>query len=195
LANVTHSTMTGAELHEPKGVVTATTGTVATASGGSVVWQSPGGAIYGEMKITGNTTPLVFTSGGVLDTDTDYIQIDSGMWATGETQGVTFNALGYLEITIDGLYEVSTWACFSLASSGTQFVAFKYSTNNLNTALSPRRLTRQSNNSGDIGSVSASGFANLVIGDKISLWGVTNATASSVTIIDAGLTVTLLKAV
>lgn len=34
-----HSSLTGSELHENKGVATATTGTVATASSGATVWQ------------------------------------------------------------------------------------------------------------------------------------------------------------
>lgn len=39
MANVQHSALTGASLHENKGVAAAPTGTVATASSGATVWQ------------------------------------------------------------------------------------------------------------------------------------------------------------
>jgi hypothetical protein len=146
------------------------------------------------MRIVGNTDTVAPTGSGDLDLDTDYVKVDTGIWVTGETSGVTFNASGYLEVVTAGLYEVSAWACFSVSAAGTNLVAFKYSVDDTTSNLSPRRLTRQSNNANDIGSVAASGFVSLPVGAKISLWVASDATSTTATILDAGITATLLKA-
>lgn len=190
---VAHSTLTGAEVHEPKGVASASAGTVYIANGsGSGSWLSPGGGAYGEMKVTNNATTVALTAGS-LTTDSNYAKVDTGIWTSTRASGITFNASGYLEITIAGLYEIALWGCFSIDTVGTNLVAFKYSTNDTNGALSARKVTRQSNNAGDVGSISASGFAELSVGDKLSLWTVCDAN-TNLTMIDAGFTAILLEA-
>lgn len=190
---VAHNTLTGAELHEPKGVSGATAGTVYIADGaGSGSWLSPGGGVYGEMKVTNNATTVALTAGS-LTTDSNYAKVDTGIWTSTRTKGMTFNSSGYLEVTTAGLYEIALWGCFSINTVGTNLVAFKYSTDDTNGSLSARKVTRQSNNSGDVGSISASGFVDLSIGDKLSLWVVCDAN-TALTMIDAGFTAILLEA-
>lgn len=152
----------------------------------------PGGSVFGEMGITDSTSIIALTAGS-LGTDGDYVKVDSGLWATGPTEGVTFNSSGYLEIITDGLYEVSSWGCISIDVAGTNLVGLKYSTDDTNGSLSPRKITRQSNNANDIGAVAASAFVSLIAGDKISLWVVCDANCNFKAL-DAGLTLTLLKA-
>lgn len=51
MANVAHSTLTGSNLHENKGVASASDNTVATASGGATVWQK---LTHNHLTTTGN---------------------------------------------------------------------------------------------------------------------------------------------
>lgn len=51
MANVAHSTLTGSNLHENKGVASASDNTVATASSGSTVWQK---LTHNHLTTTGN---------------------------------------------------------------------------------------------------------------------------------------------
>ncbi len=228
MADVNHKNLTGANIHEPKGLssVSASGYTYASDGAGSGVWAAPtlaildttgepagqiartdgsggaewveaGGAVYGEMQIVNNTTvlPLTGVADPTFNTDSQYTHIDTGLWVTGLVAGVTFSSSGYLEIVTPGLYEVSTWMSLSIAAVGTNLLAIKYSIDNTTGTLSPRKLKRQSNNSGDIGSIGASGFAELTAGAKVSLFAASDAAGSNdVTIHDAGLTVTLLAA-
>jgi hypothetical protein len=221
---VQHKDLTGNDLHESKGVSSAGAGTMETADGvGGSGWQKlatqslegvtsdgtagqvvsvdgaggftiiePGGATFGEMKIIDNSTPIALTAGS-LSTDGDYVKVDTGIWVTGETDGVTFNSSGYLEVVTAGLYEISAWGCVSISAVGTNLVGIKYSVDDTNASLSPRKITRQSNNANDIGSIAASGFMTLSAGAKVSLWVVCD-TNTNFTMLDGGLTLTLLKA-
>lgn len=51
MANVAHSTLTGSNLHENKGVASASNNTVATASSGTTVWQK---LTHSNLQTTGN---------------------------------------------------------------------------------------------------------------------------------------------
>lgn len=188
-----HRVLTGADLHEPKGISTASSGQVYIADGaGSGSWLSPGGSAYGEMKVTNNASTIALTAGS-LTTNANYIKVDSGIWTSTRTNNMTFGASGYLEVEVAGVYEIAFWGSVSISAVGTNLVAFKYSTDDTNGSLSARKVTRQSNNAGDIGSVSGSGFVTLAIGDKLSLWTVCDAN-TNLTMIDAGFTAILLEA-
>lgn len=223
MANVRHSSLTGSDLHEPKSVATASDNETYVADGvGSGTWKEPepkgvsgansgdvyiadgagsgswlpfGGAEYGEMAITNNSTAISLTaaSDGTLNTDSDYTKVDSGLWTSTNANGVTFDASGYLLIDTTGLYEVSFWCSSFVAATGTNLYAFKYSTDDTNTTLSPRKIKRQSNNAGDYGAIAASGYVNLTAGDKVSMWVACDA-STNFTIEDGGLTVVLLDA-
>lgn len=183
---------------EPKNLEGITTDGVAGAGilvdgAGGFLYKVPGGSVFGEMVVTDNSTIIALTA-GALGTDGDYVKVDTGIWTTGEVNDVTFNSSGYLEIIEPGLYEVSFWGCMSISATGTNLVGLKYSIDDTNTTLSPRKITRQSNNADDVGAAAASAFVQLAAGAKISMWVVCDAATTNFTMRDAGLTVTLLKA-
>ena len=193
MADIQHNAITDPDIHEPKGVATALAGDIYVADGNqSGAWAAAGGIIFGEMSIAGNTDTVTPTGSGNLDLDTDYVQIDNGLWSESVTDGILVNADGYLEIVSAGTYELSFWGCFHISAGSTNLVAFKFATDNTTSTLSPRRLTRQSNNAGDIGSVAASALVPLLVGDKVSLWVACDAAATTLTMIDAGMELILL---
>ena len=77
MANVTHSNMTGAELHEPKGASTASAGDVYVADGaGSGSWVE----LVAEAGYTDLVAPIIGVNpagGGVNDADLD---VNDGTW-------------------------------------------------------------------------------------------------------------------
>ncbi len=187
-ANATQTTM------EPKSIDAANAGEVYTADGvGGGAWEAVGGSVFGDMHIVNNTTPLAVTAAAdtTLNTDSQYIKIDTGIWTTGVTDGVTFNANGYLEALTAGTYEVSFWTSFDIDTI-TTFSAVKFSIDDTNTTLSPRKLSRLSGSGGDIGNMAASGYVDLVVGSKVSMWVAADKTVNA-TFRDAGLTIILLK--
>lgn len=168
---------------------------IADGSGGTD-WTAAGGATYGELQIAANTTSQALSALDI-DVDTNYVKVqkDGGgtQWTDGETSGVTLDATNaYMTIVTAGLYEVSFWASFE-NDTNSAITAFKYSVDDTTSNLSTRRLTRKTGTGGDIGSVAASGFVNLVVGAKLSLW-VASSSACAVTMVDSGVTVTLLAA-
>lgn len=193
MADVLHSTLTGTDAHEPKGVATADVGHVYTADGaGSGAWLEPGGRTYGEMSITNNTTaiPLTIASDTTLNTDSDYVQLDNGLWADAGTSNITFNALGYLEILEGGLYQLAYWASMQVSVINT-LIGVKFSVDNTNTTLSPRKLTRLSGGVGDTGSLAAFSLVPLTAGMKVSIWAAASKSCN-LTSVDSGITLTRL---
>ena len=68
MPNIEHRTLTGADLHEPKGCATAASGAVYTATGaGSGNWQSPTTGVNNANKITLNAQiPNLSAAGSVF---------------------------------------------------------------------------------------------------------------------------------
>jgi len=166
---------------------------IADGSGGTD-WAPGGGAIYGELQVATNSTAQTLTLSADLDVDTNYVRVNAtSLWSDGESEGVTLDATNaFMTIATAGLYEVSFWASFE-NDTNSSLTAFKYSIDDTTSNLSTRRLTRKTGTGGDIGSIAASGFVNLIVGAKLSLWVAASA-ACDVTIVDGGVTVTLLKA-
>lgn len=193
-----HNILTGAELHEPKGVSTADSGTIYIADGaGSGEWKAGGGAVFGEMRVIQNaaTQSLTIATDTTLNTPTDYVKVDSGIWTAGPLcpcGNVSFDETGsYLEVGVAGLYEVSFWSSFEIDTINT-LTAFRFSLADSTSDLSQRKFMRLSGAAGDVGSISASGFAVLPVGAKVNLWVAVNKSVD-LTPIEAGLTVILLN--
>jgi hypothetical protein len=193
---VQHKNLTGSDLHEPKGISSAGTGTAYFADGaGSGNWVDPGGSVYGETIVTNNSTTqnMTIATDTTLNTDSDYVKVDSGVWTAGLNDGVTFNTSNdYLEIATSGVYVLSFWASF-VNDTNLSVTAFKYSTDNTNATLSTRKVSRKTGTGGDVGSITAVGHAQLNAGDKVSMFVAADKTCV-ITLQDAGLTLILLKA-
>ena len=226
MADVEHVNLTGADIHEPRGLAAvssadrvyksngsgsgtwtqldgdelsstdATVGQILVADGANgVSWADAGGITYGEMAVINNTDVLAVSAVAdtTFNTDSQYIKIDTGLWAGGPENGVTFNSSGYLEVSISGTYQLSAWLSASLSTAGSNVFAIKFSTDDTNGTLSPRKLKRQSNNADDIGSLGATAVVELTAGNKVSLWVACDA-SGNLTLHDAGVTLILLAA-
>lgn len=91
MANVQHSALTGASLHELKGVSSATTDTVATASSGATVWQK---LTASHLTGTGNSFGGQLLN--VVDSKasgTDGGSFSAGDWRTRTLQTVRTNLI------------------------------------------------------------------------------------------------------
>lgn len=137
---IQHSLLTGANLHEPKGVASATVNKVYVSDGagsgtwkiiepqgaatalvnkvyqadgaGSGTWQYPMGKIYGELYITSGATSFT------LATASAYSRLDPGtVWTQGLVKNVTTTAAdGTMTLANAGTYRVDFWANFSTAA-------------------------------------------------------------------------------
>lgn len=171
-----HNTLTDPELHEPKGISVAPSGAVYIADGvGGGVWTVPSShsVPYGGMNIVDNHSTVIAVSAAsdaFLDNDSDYIQVDAGLWVTNITSGVTFNT-NRLEINEDGIYFATAWGSFAVAGgSANKNLAFKFSTDGTNGSLSPTKVFNTLDFGGDTQTVSSSGVVSLSAGDSMSLF-------------------------
>jgi hypothetical protein len=179
--------------HLPQGFTAASNGTSPRKNGsGNLVWTS---LPYGEMRVVNNSTAISLTaaSDSTLNTDSDYTKVTaSGLWTTGQLKDFTFDSSGYLLSPANGIYILSFWASFTISVINTN-VAFKFSTDDTNSNLSERKVSRLSGSSGDRGNVGATGLTpSLALNDKLSMWVAADKNCN-LTIIDGGLTAILLQ--
>lgn len=192
-----HNLLTGASLHEPKGIETAIVGQGYVADGtGSGTWQAIGGSVFGEMRVLYNTTGQAITAAtdATLETDSDYVKVDTGIWSSGPVcpcGNVTFDSSGYLEVGVAGLYELSFWTSAQISVLNT-LLGVRFSTDDTNANLSLRKFARLSGAADDVGSIAGSVFAVLEVGDKVSLWAAVSKSAT-LTVINGGVTLVLLN--
>jgi hypothetical protein len=190
-----HDSITDPNIHEPTGAASATAGEVYVSDGaGSGLWLPTGGTIHAEMEVVNNTTgqSLTAATDSTLNTNSDYVQLDTGIWTAGLVSDATFDTSGYISIATSGIYIISGWFSFQ-ASVVSTYCAIKYSTDNTTSSLSTRKLSRLSGASGDIGNMAATGIVQLSVGDKVSIFIAVDKNAT-ITTRDAGLAVILLKA-
>ena len=104
MANVVHSTLTGTDLHEPKGIAAASSGELYFADGaGSGAWAAPDAVVFMEKHIAGltysnaadATNDITVTAGSARDsTNTEDMVLAASItkrldaaWAVGDNQG------------------------------------------------------------------------------------------------------------
>lgn len=190
MADVEHKTLPDAEIHEPKGIASATSGQVLVANGaGSGSWQTSnsGAAQYAGVNIQGNSTVIAVSaaSDSTLHTASDYVMIPSSLLTQDISSGITFDANDGFVIAEAGVYIIQGWT--SLSSSGTNnTVAFSYAING--TFVSPIRpvVKVKLKVAGDILPVTGFGLITLAAGDVIR-GGLADDTGSNVTLHELGL--------
>jgi len=191
MPNVAHANLTGANLHEPKGIATATASKVYVSNGsGSGTWQYPGGQAYGELYIVGGTTAFTLAAASA------YTRLDPGTdWQANGVNLATLDATdGEIIITVPGVYRMEFWCNFTTAAiaSGTKY-NFKYATNGV---TSSRTITVQKiTNSTDSLHIAASGISTFAANDVLSIYAGGDATSSgtNITVTQAGFSIVLLK--
>lgn len=185
-----HNTLTGADLHEPKGVATANLGQIYIADGaGSGTWLDNGWNTHGLMHITGNSTAEVTPTAvdPTLATDSDYTKVITG-WAAGHVEGITFNT-DELVVPVAGEYELQGWANIQLPTTS-QKVALKFAIND-STPYSTQKLIGTVAGANDIVNLAGSSIVTLSATNTISLYIATDK-AGDPTILEAGVLLKLL---
>ncbi len=186
-----HKDLTGADLHEPKGVATASNKQIFIADGaGSGVWKDHSGSQHGEMIIMSNTVATVTPTAAdsTLNTDSDYVKQVAG-WSAGHEDGITFS-VDKMIVSVDGDYEIHFWGDILYPSSN-QLVGIKYAINDT-APYSVRKLLTNSASNGDILNVSGSGIITaMTAGDSLSIYIATD-NNNDPTIVESGFLIKLL---
>lgn len=189
-----HKDLTGADLHEPKGVDTAAAGQVYVADGlGSGTWHYNGWHVHGQMLIVNNTTAEVTPTAAdaTLNTDSDYTKIITG-WSAGHVDGgVTFNT-NELIVPIAGEYKLSMFMGMSLPSNN-QKVGVKYAINDA-TPYSLSKFVATAAAAGDYVNLAGCTIVTLAANDTVSLYLATTL-AGDPTVLEAGMMLELLDPV
>ena len=182
---IQHKLITDPDIHEPKGVATASAGKAYVANGtGSGSWEYPSGKVHGEIYIDAGVTSQTLSGSSA------YAKLNpTGEWTAGVSNILTLGAgTGIITLTQAGTYMINFWCQFSTAAiaSGTVY-NFKY---NLDGTNSSRTLTVSKTSNGvDKLHISATGLVTATAGQTLSMYVGGDGTSSStaITVIEAGL--------
>jgi hypothetical protein len=183
---IQHKLITDPDIHEPKGVATASAGKAYVANGtGSGSWEYPSGKVHGEIYIDAGVTSQTLSGSSA------YAKLNpTGEWTAGVSNVLTLSpSTGVITLTEAGNYMINFWCLFSTTSlsSGTNY-NFKY---NLAGTNSSRTITVQKfTNGSDKLHVSALGLVTATAGQALSIFVAGDATSSgqNITVLEAGLT-------
>lgn len=190
MANIQHAVLTDPQLHEPKGVSTASSGQVYRANGsGSGVWVFPSGHAYGELFIDGGTTTQTLSAASATAKLNP-----TGEWTANGNANITLSAAnGEITITEPGEYQLNFYISFTTASIATNSkYNFHYAVNGV---PSTRKIVvAKYSNGADTLHCSATGFAELSDNDVVSIFVGGDGTSSStaITVLEAGLSASLI---
>lgn len=97
---VAHSTLTGADLHEPKGVASASAGTIYVANGaGSGVWQKVGTSELDTAEVFSNGRSLLIRLDDISNPSSVFVPIPQS-WTLTTIRGVLSNAITVANSTV-----------------------------------------------------------------------------------------------
>lgn len=189
---IQHAAIADPEIHEPKGVSTASIQKVYVADGaGSGAWTLSAGAAHAEIYIVAGSVATALPAASA------YVKINpAAMWVGGLANiNTTTPANGEITLVTAGHYEVAFWVSFNTASlaAGTKYT-FQFA---INGVLSTRTLSVQKNTAGVDGlTAAAQGFVSATAGQLLTIHVAGDATSSgtNITILNAGFTCNLLKA-
>lgn len=184
MADIQHSAITDPNIHEPKGITTASSGQVYVADGGgSGDWKFIAGHSYGEIFISNNSTAqtLPVSSGTAILNPTS-------AWQANGFQNVTLTpANGTITLPQAGVYQLNFWATFETASiaSGAAYNFF-YAVNG--TPGTRKVYVKKTSNGVDTLHVYATGYATVTAGAVMSMYVGGDGTSSNtaITIKEAG---------
>lgn len=197
---IEHKDIEDPQLHEPKEIAAANNGEVYVADGalsgnwerlpsssidttgavigqlfvadgsGSGDWEDSGGTVYGQMDILNNTTIIVLPANIDFDDPTNYSQV-TGIWSAPlslTNSGISFSS-DSLTVPLDGTYRIEFWTSFTIPNNSD--VAFKFA---INGTKGPSKVKRSATSSTDYGLVNGHSLIELVAGDIITVWAMSN---------------------
>lgn len=189
---IEHKVIPEADLHEPKGVSTATIDTSYRSDGaGSGSWKRDSYSDHGDMNITNNATATAVTAAvdATLNTDTDYVKISAG-WSSGHESGIVFNVDSLL-VAVAGDYLFSFWAAVKIPLNN-NFIGVKFGVNGL-TPYSLQKIVSQSATTNDYRNLYGTTVLTLAAGDYVNVY-IAGSKTDSLVVEEAGLSMQLLHA-
>ena len=184
---IQHNVITDPDIHEPKGVASATSGKVYISNGsGSGAWGYPPAKAHAEIYIAGGATAHTLAGASAYS-----LLNPSGEWTEGDTSILTTTVgSGLITLSQAGTYYVDFWINFTTAAIAAGAVYnFKYALSGTTSA----RLTTVSKptNGADKLTLASSGLVNATAGQTLSMYvgGDGTSSATNITPTEAGLTV------
>lgn len=176
---IEHKNISDENLHEPKGVASASADEAYLADGeGSGAWtpvalKSDIALSVGSMIVNGNTNVLAVPSSSdpTLETPSDYMMYTEGVEA-GQSigTGVTFNTNG-LDVSKDGKYLLSASLSFKATTATVpNLVSFTVSTDDTSSSFIPFYAKHSVSSSGDVIQANFLKIISLTSGDSVTLW-------------------------
>lgn len=189
MANVQHSALTDPNIHEPKGVSSASSGQVYVANGsGSGSWMYTSGHAYGEIYISGSSTSQTLAASSALAKLNP-----TGAWTGNGYANITPSASnGQFTIVQAGKYQTNFWMTFETAAiaSGSAY-NIHYAING--TPSSRKVYIKKTTNNVETLVISATGLVTLAASDVLSIYvgGDGTSSGTAITPKEAGFFVTL----
>ena len=191
MPTIEHSVLSGSELHEPKGISSASDGQIYVANGsGGGVWEDQITNVHGEMVVINNATATAVTAAAdaTLNTDSDYVKITAG-WTGDHLHNVSFNT-DELILSKGGFYYISFW-CSIKVPTNNNFVSIKYAINDT-APYSNRKIKSQSVTANDYINMSATGILDSITADDTLSMYIAATKTDNIVIEEAGLCAMLL---
>lgn len=179
MATVQHSAITDPDIHEPKGIASASSGQVYVANGSnSGSWEHIAGHSYGDIYISGSSTSFALAAASGLTKLNP-----SGAWTANGYQNITPSASnGQFTIIQAGVYQLDFWIVFETASiaSGSAYY-FHYAVNG--TPSTRKVYAKKPTNGVDTIHLAANGYVTLAANDIVSMYVGGGTTSSGTNII------------
>ena len=163
MANVAHSTLTGADLHEPKGVASASSGDIYVANGaGSGAHELCPGRVYGGICSKDSSIAI----GSIGTTPKQFTGYDTDMPSNGVTPA---HGSDNITIVTAGIYFISSTITFETSAAGD---AGTYQFHlRVNGTENPDFGTRRyMSGTSDVGSCTFSGIISLSASDVLTIY-------------------------
>lgn len=183
---IQHKSIPDADLHEPKGISSATVDKAYISNGlGSGSWQVIPGRAHADMYIDAGATTQALSSASA------YAKLNPGTeWTSGVSNILTISpSTGEITLGLAGTYLINFWITLTTTAlaSGTAY-RFKFA---LDGTTSSRVLeTHKPTNGADVVTCSATGIVTATAGQKLTIYCAGDATSSgaNITVNEAGLT-------
>jgi hypothetical protein len=183
---IQHKNIADADLHEPKGISSATVDKVYVSNGlGSGSWQVVPGRAHADMYIDAGATTQTLSASQV------YAKLNPGTeWTSGVSNILTISpSTGEITLSQAGNYLINFWVTFTTTAlaAGTGY-RFKFA---LDGTTSTRTLeAHKPTNGADVVTCSATGLVTATAGQKLTMYCAGDATSSgaNITVTEAGLT-------
>ena len=185
MANVQHSALTDPNIHEPKGIASASVGEVYVADGaGSGAWETIAGHSYGDLYISNNSTSFTLAAASALTKLNP-----SSAWVANGYQNITPSAAdAQFTITRSGVYQLNFWIVFQTAAIASG-AAYNFHYNVSGTSSTRKVYVTKPTNNVDTLHVASNGYVTLTAGQTISIYVGGDGTSSGTAIVvkEAGL--------